>query len=200
MLQPQIYRNRDYPGGVDGVHAVSRHPPHGFLSSLFEYNRHCCKFCGYRSREFMEAEPLDDDYGNEAPDNWLVLCHYCRATQHVGAALRAGAFWGVEKGRSQEALNRLCRAWPWLGSGGPDCHLEQHFEQSARLMESYMGGRGTVDNLATFLRVLAKSREDSYEDTVKLLTRNGLRLIFPPSYRPLGIDELRRHDRARAEQ
>ena len=199
MLSVQIYRNRNYLGVEDGVYAVSGHPAAGFLASLFEYRRHACQFCGYRSREFLEGEPLDDDYGNESPDNWLVLCHYCRATQHVGAALRAGAFWGVEKGRSQEAINRICRAMPRLAQSGLGHNLELHLEQSAKLVESYMGGRGTVDNLATFFKVLMKNREDSYEETVKLLTRNGLRLIFPLSYRPDGVEALRRHDAAQSE-
>lgn len=199
MSQAKIFRNRDYPSvDDDGLYRIVKDPESGFLASLFEDREHTCEFCGYHSPSFLEGEPVDGEYENEYPENWLVLCHYCRATQHVGAALKAGAYWGGVKAYSQEAINRICRAMPWIIKNDLSPNLEAFFGQSAKIIETYMGSKGAVDMLPTHLKVLLKAREDSYESAVELLTRNGLRMIFPKEYRPQGIDALRAYDEARA--
>ncbi|MEO9387000.1 hypothetical protein [Chromobacterium phragmitis] len=194
MINGLVLKNRDYPGIEDGeLYQLAAEPDSSFLSELFEARGHCCAFCGYRALSFLEGEPLDGDYQSLIEENWLVLCHYCRATQHVGAALRAGAYWGGIKGRTQVAVNRICRGLPWIMKRNLCPNLDAYLSQSSKVIEAYMG-KGTLDMLPTHLKVLLKAREHSYAEAVELLTRNGLRLIFPYEYRPHGIESLREFD------
>jgi len=54
------------------------------VHSVFERDRHACRFCGHAAAGWQEVFHRDGDHDNWGADNLVTACPLCHAVQHLG--------------------------------------------------------------------------------------------------------------------
>lgn len=79
--------------------------------SILERDHHACRFCNFRSLKYQEVHHVDDNHGNNRPDNLMTACCLCHLCFHLGMAgiRKAGTvIWCPEI--TQADISNLCRS------------------------------------------------------------------------------------------
>lgn len=137
----------------------------GVKNSILEQHKYVCAGCGFRSAGkvtasqvgipetksgFLEVHHLDDDHGNNKPDNLVPLCPFCHQVFHCGFAGSTGTgIIGFLPEITQAHLNLMtnaCLSILAIQEGKKDylkkavgvhvARAERSFEETVRLAES----------------------------------------------------------------
>lgn len=132
----------------------------------------------YEESGFLEVHHLDDDHGNNVPENLATACPFCHEVHHAGNAghlERATLIWLPEM--SHEDLNRLCHA-TFVAM-----HTHNNWETLAQAIHMQLAARESqVPDPLRNLRVLgsALSRLTDAEYQGRAAALGGLRLLPRP--------------------
>lgn len=79
-------------------------------NSILIRDDYTCQFCGFKFDEYQEVHHLDDDHGNNSPDNLKTACNLCHAVHHLGmTAIRNAGFIAYIPEMKQTDVNAICR-------------------------------------------------------------------------------------------
>lgn len=79
-------------------------------NQILERDQHTCQFCGFKFDEFQEIHHIDDDHGNNVPENLITTCNLCHAVHHLGmTAVRNSGFIAYIPEMKQTDINGICR-------------------------------------------------------------------------------------------
>ncbi len=129
----------------------------------------------YEESGFLEEHHLDDDHGNNDPNNLATACPFCHEVHHAGNAGhmdRATLIWLPEM--SHEDLHRLCHAV------FAALHLRNKWEPFARSIYMQLAARESrVPTSLRNLKILgsALSRLDDHEYAQRAQSLSSLRLL-----------------------
>lgn len=95
----------------DDEHAILKDEKYKSLrDKILLRDNYTCHFCNFRFDEFQEIHHVDDDHGNNDPENLITTCNLCHAVHHLGmTAIRGAGFMAYIPEMSQTDINGIVR-------------------------------------------------------------------------------------------